>query len=190
MIDSAKELVNLVKGVIGARFSGKDFNVNNELKEKFSDKLGVFVTLNEMTGEEENLRECIGFIEPVFPLWEGVVKGAEAAAFEDPRFVPLDKREWKDIKIEISVLTKPELIEVDESVGASDYLNKIKVGEDGLIVECGMYKGLLLPRVAEEYGWDSEEFLKQTCHKAGLEFDAWRNDDVKVYKFQAEIIKE
>lgn len=198
MIGSAKELIGLVRGVIDARFSGKVFDVSNELKKKFSDKLGVFVTLNEITGEEENLRGCIGFIEPIFPLWEGVVRGAEAAAFEDPRFVPLDEREWKDIKIEISVLTKPELIEIscgDDGCGkgikdVERYFKKIDVGVDGLIVENGRYKGLLLPQVAKEYGWNSEEFLRQTCHKAGLDSDAWRNEDTKVYKFQAEIIKE
>jgi uncharacterized protein (TIGR00296 family) len=85
------------------------------------------------------------------------------------------------------VLTPPELIEVKNP---KEYRTKVKVGEDGLIVERGMYKGLLLPQVSLEWGWDTEEFLCQCCNKAGLLSDYWLREGTKIYKFQAIIFEE
>jgi hypothetical protein len=91
------------------------------------------------------------------------------------------------VVFEVSVLTPPELIKVSKT---NEYPSKIKIGEDGLIVERGMFKGLLLPQVPVEWGWDEEEFLCQCCIKAGLPPDNWLLKDTKIYKFQAIIFEE
>ncbi|MDI3484079.1 MAG: uncharacterized protein PWQ74_666 [Methanobacteriaceae archaeon] len=147
------------------------------------DKMGVFVTLNK----NGDLRGCIGFPEPIKPLIEGVIEAAVASATSDPRFHPVTADELDKIQIEVSVLTKPELIKVKDP---REYPKRIKVGVDGLIIEKGPYKGLLLPQVAVEWGFDEEEFLCNTCLKAGLPPDCWYDQETKVYKFQAQIFQE
>jgi AmmeMemoRadiSam system protein A len=103
---------------------------------------------------------------------------AEAAAFDDPRFPPVTKEELKDLSIEISVLTPfKQITDVSE----------IEVGKHGIYMERGFYSGLLLPQVATEYGWDRETFLEQTCRKAGLPPDAWKEKNTKIYIFSADI---
>ncbi|MCK5628738.1 TIGR00296 family protein, partial [Candidatus Bathyarchaeota archaeon] len=116
-----------------------------------------------------------------------VIGAAVSAATQDPRFKPLSRSELDRVVFEISVLTPPEMIEVGE---AGEYVARIRVGEDGLIVEKGIFKGLLLPQVPVEWGWSVEEFLRQCCIKAGLSSDCWRGRDVKIYKFNAIIFEE
>lgn len=152
---------------------------------KLREKRGVFVTIESYPSRE--LRGCIGFPEPVLPLLEATIRAALSSAFEDPRFPPLRKSELDHVVFEVSVLTPPQLIRV---TNPTQYSQQIKVGVDGLIVERGIFKGLLLPQVAVEYGWNEEEFLSQCCIKAMLPPDAWLNRDTKVYKFQAEIFEE
>jgi len=149
----------------------------------FSHTQGVFVTLYK----NNQLRGCIGFPEPVFSLCEAIIKSARSAAFEDPRFPPLQKEELKDIRIEISVLTVPKLIEVKKP---EDYLKEIKIGKDGLIIRSSHGSGLLLPQVATEYKWGVEEFLGHLCEKAWLKQDAWKDTTNRIYRFQAQIFKE
>lgn len=144
---------------------------------------GVFVTLNK----ENCLRGCIGYPEPVMPLINAVVDAAISAAVRDPRFNCVTLEELETIELELSVLTKPELIPVDDP---TEYLDNIIIGEDGLIVESGPYRGLLLPQVATEWGWNKEEFLSNTCNKAGLSSECWLSGDVKIYKFSSEIFEE
>jgi len=103
---------------------------------------------------------------------------AAAAAFQDPRFPPVTKKELKDLDIEISVLTPFEQI--------TD-VNKIEVGKHGIYMERGFYSGLLLPQVATEYGWGRETFLEHTCRKAGLPPDAWKDKETRIYIFSADI---
>ncbi|MDD5086121.1 MAG: TIGR00296 family protein, partial [Candidatus Nanoarchaeia archaeon] len=174
-------LVNLARESISCCFNNKNPNISKV--EKFSDNQGVFVTLTK----NNQLRGCIGFPEPVFPLYKAVIKAATAAAFEDPRFPPLQKQEFKDISIEISVLTVPRLIKVNNP---EDYLKKIKIGRDGLIIRSGLGSGLLLPQVATEYKWDVKTFLENLCQKAWLSSDAWKDITNKLYKFQAQIFRE
>lgn len=171
------DLCHLARESIKSAFEDKDMSPPK------SERAGVFVTLYK----NGQLRGCIGFPEPVEELYKAVVDAARQAAFHDPRFHPLSKDELKDISIEVSVLTKPELIEVSNS---DEYLDKIKVGEDGLIIKSGFSSGLLLPQVAIEYHWTPEEFLNNTCMKAGLPEDSWKSSDCEVYKFQAKIYKE
>jgi len=140
------------------------------------EKRGAFVTL-EKSG---NLRGCIGRIVADAPLLSVIRDMAIEAATADPRFPPVRPDELKDITLEISVLTPfQEISSVDE----------IEVGRDGLMIRKGFNSGLLLPQVATEYGWNREEFLRQTCRKAGLAADAWQKD-AQIYRFSAEVFGE
>lgn len=147
------------------------------------EEMGAFVTLNK----DGLLRGCIGYPEPIAPLVNAVIDVAISAAVNDPRFSPVSVDELNDLAVEVSVLTKPELIEVKQP---EEYIDKIKIGNDGLIIERGPYKGLLLPQVAVEWEWNVEEFLYNTCVKAGLTADCWLYPDVKIYKFSSQIFHE
>jgi len=156
----------------------------SELKEIFSEKQGVFTTLHTYPGHD--LRGCIGIPLPIMSLKEAIIESAKSAT-RDPRFPPLEENETNNILIEVTILTKPELINVDRP---QDYLSNIEIGRDGLIVEQGFYKGLLLPQVPIEQGWEKEEFLSHTCIKAGLLPDAWVDKNTKIFKFSGQIFTE
>jgi len=177
-LNDGKTLVKLARDSINSILKRKEIEVNEGIKLKYSEKLGVFVTIKKQGA----LRGCIGFPNPTQELWKGVMDGARAAAFEDPRFSPLKENE--EVDLELSVLTKPELIKGE----SQDYFEEIKIGKDGLIIRAGMYSGLLLPIVALEYNWTVEEFLRQVCVKAGLAMDAWKTNDI--YKFQTQVFSE
>lgn len=181
--EDGKKLIKIARDSIAAYFNKKELSFSDEDKERFKEKLGVFVTLKI----DDELRGCIGFVEGVNPLYEAIADAANAAAFSDPRFMPLTTEEFEKVKVEVSVLTKPELIDVKKP---EEYMEKIKVGEDGLIVKSSYGSGLLLPQVAVEWKWDVKEFLENSCQKAGLSKDAWKDLENKIYKFQAEIFTE
>ncbi|MEM1759529.1 MAG: TIGR00296 family protein, partial [Thermofilaceae archaeon] len=132
-------------------------------------------------------RGCIGFPEPVLPLVEATIEAAIAAATEDPRFEPMTPDELKSVVFEVSVLSPPQLVQYSKP---EELLEKIKVGRDGVIIEKGVLRGLLLPQVPVEYEWNAEEFLENACIKAGLPPDAWRTTRIKVYTFTARIFAE
>lgn len=136
----------------------------------------AFVTLR-MHGE---LRGCIGTIESEEPLVENVAQMARAAATEDFRFAPIHLAELPDLDIQISVLSPPRRL--------SD-VGEIQVGTHGLIIRHGTHRGLLLPQVAVEWGWDRDTFLDQACLKAGLDKRAWR-EGAEIYAFTAEVFGE
>ncbi|CAD5243487.1 TIGR00296 family protein [Thermococcus camini] len=167
--------------------NGRTIKPPEDTPPKLWEKMGVFVTINRRHAPPQMaLRGCIGFPLPIYPLVEATIKAAIYAAVDDPRFPPVRESELNDLVIEVSVLTPPEPIE-----GPPEERPKnIKVGRDGLIVEKGIYSGLLLPQVPIEWGWDEEEFLAQTCWKAGLPPDCWLDEDTKVYRFTAEIFEE
>ncbi len=150
---------------------------------------GVFVTINSKgdTGEYNSLRGCIGFPYPIMPIVEATIEAAIAAATEDPRFYPLSSEELKDVVFEISVLTPPKELEF---VSRSEIPSKIVVGRDGLIIEKNTWSGLLLPQVPLEYNWDSEEFLREACIKAGLHPEAWKENGTKILIFTAKVFRE
>jgi len=154
-----------------------------DLPEVFDEKRGVFVTLNTIRGD---LRGCIGFPYPVLPLKEGIIEAAIGAAAQDPRFPPVRKEELERIKIEVTILTTPQKL----NVKPTELPKKIVVGKHGLIVKKGFYQGLLLPQVAVEYHWTPEEFLSQTCMKAGLYPDAWLEEGTEISTFEGQIFKE
>lgn len=135
---------------------------------------GAFVTLRRGGA----LRGCIGTLVARRPLYEEVAQMALAAAFEDPRFPPLSAEELSDLELEISALTP--LRRVQDPA-------EIEVGRHGLYIRRGPFSGVLLPQVAVEYGWDRETFLRETCRKAGLPPDAWRDPETEIYVFSAEV---
>jgi hypothetical protein len=163
--------------------NGNRMKLESDLEEKFSFNSGVFVTLNNPDG----LRGCIGFPMPEKKLSRAIIEGAIAAATEDPRFPSVKTNELNDIVFEVTVLTPPVVVDVSDPM---EYLEKIKVGRDGLIIRHSFSSGLLLPQVPVEYGWDVEEFLQHTCEKAGLARDTWKNESVKIEKFEGIIFKE
>jgi AmmeMemoRadiSam system protein A len=176
--DSEKQyLLSLARTVIIHDIRGESYQPEKPPSENLRIKSGIFVTL-EM---HKQLRGCIGYVEGVRPLYEAVADMARSAAFEDPRFTPVQEDEIDAIEIEISVLSPlQQITSTDE----------IEVGVHGLIIEQGIYKGLLLPQVAVEYGWDRETFLQHTCQKAGLPPEAWKESTTKISVFSAEIFSE
>ncbi|MEW6775476.1 MAG: AmmeMemoRadiSam system protein A [Bdellovibrionota bacterium] len=161
------------KLVGGPSVSPPDVPTNSELLAP----RGAFVTLHTH-GE---LRGCIGIVEAAMPLWKIVAENAVAAATRDPRFPPLEAEELPQTDIEISALSRPIPVQQPE---------EIEIGRDGLIIENGRRKGLLLPQVATEWGFGREEFLQAVCEKAWLPRDAWRDPFSKLQRFTAEVFGE
>ncbi len=161
----------------------------DNLPKVFNENRGVFVTLKTpelIQGiKRKELRGCIGRPYPIMPLGKAIVVSAINAARDDPRFHPVKPEEIDGLIIEVTVLTVPKLI----NSKPKDLLYKIVIGRDGLIVAAGRCSGLLLPQVAVEHGFDCEEFLCQTCMKAGLMPDAWLNG-AEVYSFEGQIFEE
>ena len=183
-LEQGKKLVKLARQAISSHIDKKTLSVDEDVKKEFSMLSGVFVTLEE----KGLLRGCIGIVESVYPPYQAVASAAVSAAFSDPRFVPLSKEELNRITISVSVLTSPGVINVESP---DDYLKEIEVGKDGLLVKQGVNSGLLLPIVAVEQKWDVLTLLEQTCVKAGLASDSWKElDSCKVYKFQTEAFSE
>ena len=183
-LEQGRKLIKLARDSISSYFSKKELKVMDDIRKEFGERRGVFVTLNK----ESHLRGCIGFSDAVYPLYDAIVKAARSAAFSDPRFPRVDKEEFHDISIEVSVLTPPKLIEVRNP---EDLAKKIEIGKDGLIVIGTFNSGLLLPQVAVEYKWDTKTFLNQTCVKAGLPADSWHDfGSCRVYKFQSQVFSE
>jgi AmmeMemoRadiSam system protein A len=169
------KLIELARAAIAAALAGRQPPVP-PAEAFLYEARGVFVTLRG----GQDLRGCIGYPLPVKPLGLAVIETAVAAACNDPRFEPLRARELAVITIEVSVLSVPR--------AASEPL-AIEPGRHGLIVTQGARRGLLLPQVASEHGWDAETFLSQTCLKAGLEPDAWRRG-ARFEIFEAQVFEE
>ncbi len=177
--------------------SGKQIELPDEYPEQFKENAGVFVTLKTFKKErekiEKDLRGCIGFPYPNYPLIQAIIESSIASATRDSRFHPpfgpgpVKIEELTKIVFEVSILTPPKLLEVKSS---NDYLELIKIGRDGLIVEKGPYRGLLLPQVPVEWRWNVQEFLEHTCNKAYLPTDSWKKLDTKIFTFQAIIFEE
>jgi len=187
-LEEGKFLIRLARNAVKTYLeTGKTVKAPENTHEKLFECCGVFVTINSLENGEKKLRGCIGYPYPTSPLVEAVIDSAVNAATQDPRFYPLSLNELGNVVFEVSVLTPPETVEVGNP---KEYLAKIKVGEDGLIVEKGAYKGLLLPQVPVEWEWCEEEFLCQCCVKAGLTPDSWLTKGTKIYKFQAIVFEE
>jgi len=142
----------------------------------FAERRGLFVTLHVA----KKLRGCIGVIEAQATLGETVARCAADAALHDPRFSRMREEEMNALEIEVSLLTPPEPIRPED----------VEVGAHGLLVELGTRRGLLLPQVAVEHRLSREQFLAETCAKAGLAREAWKEPETKLYGFQCEIVAE
>jgi AmmeMemoRadiSam system protein B/AmmeMemoRadiSam system protein A len=168
------ELKEIARTSVQAAVTGKKPPEPKKVSDNLKEPYGIFVTLNK----HGDLRGCIGLFVSDQPLYKSCQEMARAAALDDPRFPAVTKKELEDIEIEISILTPPE--EVKD-------IHDIVIGRDGLIISRGYQRGLLLPQVAAEYGWTVEEFLAHTCMKAGLPDTAYKDKDVKIHKFTAEV---
>ncbi len=175
--ESKKYLLDLVRESIKLKFEGKGIPGDPPPAPELSAPLGVFVTLKK----SGLLRGCIGRMDSPHPLWRTVAVMARASAFEDPRFPPLAKEELGRTSVEISVLSPFEPLEDPQA---------LVVGRHGLMIEKGFNRGVLLPQVPVEQGWDEAEFLDQICIKAGLPRGAWKEPDAKLFVFSALVFGE
>ena len=172
--EEKKTLHHIAKTVIENKAKGKTVPELKIESPTLKENRGAFVTIHK----KGQLRGCIGYIEGHGPLHKTIEEMAEAAAFRDPRFTPVKEKEFPELDIEISVLTPLKRI--------TD-VNEIEVGKHGIYIMKGMWSGLLLPQVATEYGWDRLAFLEHTCQKAGLPPNAWKEKDIEIYIFSADI---
>jgi len=176
--------VKTAREVITHYLKTKEIMFPEKIK-KYNEKRGVFTTIKGYKNDE--LRGCIGFPFPIYPLWKALVLSSISAATEDPRFEPLKIEELDECIIEVNILSEPEIVKVENP---EDYPKHIEIGKHGLIVQYGIYSGLLLPEVAVENGWDPYTFLSYTCLKAGLLPDCWLKLPVRVYRFTSQIFRE
>ncbi|MBN2600003.1 MAG: TIGR00296 family protein [Candidatus Thermoplasmatota archaeon] len=182
-LEDGTKAVQFARHVIQIYLQRKN-QVSVDLGSLFHEKQGVFVTLH--TYPDHDLRGCIGIPLPVMSLQDAIRESAQSVT-RDPRFPPLQETELDAIIVELTVLTKPERIQVQHP---NEYPAHIDIGRDGLIVEQGYFKGLLLPQVPVEQAWDKQEYLSHTCMKAGLPPDAWFDKSTKISKFQGQIFTE
>lgn len=172
--EERKRLLEIAKAGIETRLRREHIHPPRFDSGALNEKRGVFVSLHK----RGRLRGCIGCIEGKAPLGLTVHEMACAAAFNDPRFPPLQSDELPELEVEISVLSPlKQITDIEE----------IEVGIHGIYIVNGFYSGLLLPQVAVECRWDRTTFLEQTCHKAGLPYNAWKNKNTKIYIFSADI---
>jgi AmmeMemoRadiSam system protein A len=177
-VETKQALLRLARATLDAHFRGEpEPRLASDRAETFGEPRGVFVTLRM----GEDLRGCIGTLAPEGDLPRTVPHFALSSALEDPRFPPLTADELSRCRIEISVLTPPRRLEDVE---------EIEVGRDGLILEVRGRRGLLLPQVATEWGFDRARFLAEISKKAGLPPNAWQDPDALLWSFQAEVFGE
>jgi hypothetical protein len=175
--DSQKRaLLDLARRSVLAQVSGSGEPAQPVIE--LPDASGAFVTIKR----GGTLRGCLGTLQCRLGLAREVARCAADAASEDPRFPPVSAAELSELSVEVSILGPLERIDVNHP-GA------FTVGRHGLVVELGHRRGLLLPQVATEWGWTAEQFLRQTCVKAGLPDDAWRHG-AGIYRFEAEVFGE
>lgn len=167
-----EKLHEIAKAAVKAKLAGEDYEAPSH--PELTTTQGAFVTINK----EGNLRGCIGQIRGRQPLYKTIAEMAQAAAFDDPRFPALTEDEFDELEFEISVLSP--LTRVKD-------FSEIEVGKHGLLVKLDMHSGLLLPQVASEYGWSVREFLEQTCLKAGLPKESYKDKFAEVYVFEAQV---
>lgn len=175
-------LVQSARKIVTEFLKNGRYQLDEPTKKRFSFDSGIFVTLNAF-GE---LRGCIGFPLPQ-KLSDALQDASIAAATQDPRFSPVSSEELDNITFEVTILTPPVQIRTDDPLHLP---SMIKVGKNGLIVKQGARSGLLLPQVPVEYGWSEKEFLDNTCHKAGLPQDCWKDKKTQVFSFEGIIFKE
>lgn len=176
--DQEKQILLAIarQAILRAVEAGEDYIEPREEK-ALNQRNGCFVTIKQ----NGQLRGCIGNFQSELPLFKEVAMMARASATNDPRFYPMSSADLENFILEISVLSPLHKIES---------FDEIEVGKHGIYIEKSFYRGVLLPQVATEHGWDRDTFLKQTCLKAGLPTDAWQAPDADIYIFSAQIFGE
>ena len=185
-VEEGTELVRLARTAVELYLkNGKILNSTN----KSNKKAGIFVTLYQLdtSSSKKNLRGCIGYTVPSWNIHDTVVAAAINAATEDPRFIALRQEELDKVIFEVSVLTKPIPIQIDNTLA---FLSEIVIGRDGLILESNYGSGLFLPQVPVEQRWTINEYLTNLCYKAGAPVDTWKLPDSKLYKFHTMVFRE
>jgi AmmeMemoRadiSam system protein A len=167
-------LLRIAHQSIEAEVEGKPFLLEAPTPH-LTEPRGVFTTIYY----RNHLRGCVGYIAAVSPLYLAVAETARAAAFEDTRFSPVKRDEVQELEVSLSVLTAPQPIDPAD----------VEIGRHGLLISQHGHRGLLLPQVATEHGWDRETFLRETCYKAGLPLDAWKHG-ARVEAFAAEVFSD
>ena len=185
-IQEGTELVRLARTSVEAYIKNKKIF---SIEKNSNKKAGVFVTLYYInkTNDEKNLRGCIGSVFPTQNIYHSVIAAAINAATEDPRFIAINEKELDDVIFEVSVLTKPSLIQLDNTDAS---LSKVVIGRDGLMLESRNGSGLLLPQVPVEQKWNVRDYLSNLCYKSGAPSDAWLLPDSKLYTFCSLIFRE
>jgi len=167
-------LLKLARDSIAAALQQREISLTPPTKH-LAEPRAAFTTLYY----RGRLRGCVGHVRPVEPLWATIADTARAAAFEDTRFDPVTSEEVPYLQVSLSILSPLKPIRADE----------VEVGRHGLLISRHGRRGLLLPQVPVEYGWDRITFLEETCHKAGLPADAWRKG-ATLEAFTAEVFGE
>jgi AmmeMemoRadiSam system protein A len=177
--EQRKVLLALAHQAIAAKLAGAalpelaSLRLAPSLRAALETPRGVFTTLY-LRGE---LRGCVGYAAAIRPLAQAVAETACAAAFEDSRFWPVTAEEAPELRVSLSVLSPLFPIQAEQ----------VEVGRHGLVISDGVRRGLLLPQVPVEHGWDRQTFLDETCRKAGLPLDAWKRKPVAMEAFIAEV---
>jgi hypothetical protein len=180
---TGERLVRYARAVIEAELDGRARPASPFDDGPATERRGAFVTLKR----EDDLRGCIGRPRPRLQLPESVAEAAVGAATDDPRFPTLGPAELPSVTVSVSALTKPQSIDVTDPQA---YADAIEVGRDGVIVEQEGRRGLLLPQVAVEQGWDVTTFIEQTCRKARLRPAAWKDERTSIRRFSAQVFEE
>ncbi|MGH7496302.1 MAG: AmmeMemoRadiSam system protein A [bacterium] len=178
-VEDKKLLLKMAREAIAARWpdTGQSEAQPEESPHSEQSYQGVFVSLHI----REKLRGCVGSLKAVANLAETIGHAAQAAAFQDPRFPPLQAEELPETQIEISLLYPMQTLHTPEA---------LEIGKDGLMIRCGEKHGLLLPQVASRRNWDARTFLQHLCRKADLPPDAWQSPQAELYHFRAEIFSD
>ena len=175
--EEKRALLRLARRSIECALKEQPFPQSENLLKNPQTPCGAFVTLRV----QGDLRGCFGYVNAYYPLAQSVQEVAVKSALEDPRFEHIAVEELDAMEIEISVLDSPVKVE---------HVEEIEVGVHGLIMETSFHRGLLLPSVPTEYGWNREQFLNHTALKAGLPPDAWKHKNVTIFRFTAEKFSE
>ena len=173
----AAKLLKIARNAITHQILNETYNLKPREERSINIHSGCFVTIKQ----NGNLRGCIGNFQSQQPLYQEVATMAVAAASQDPRFPPMNTDDLGNFNLEITILSPLEKIEDTD---------KIEVGTHGIYIIKGFNRGVLLPQVATEYGWDKKTFLQQTCIKAGLPDNSWQHQETEIYIFSGQIIHE
>jgi AmmeMemoRadiSam system protein A len=175
--DERRQLLAIARESIACALGNRPVPPPGIVTGRLAEPGGAFVTIR--LGAE--LKGCIGYIESPLPLANVVAEVAVKSALQDPRFSPLSAEEFGRASLEVSVLSPLQPVKD---------ISDIRIGVHGLLVEREGRRGLLLPQVAGEYGWDVPQFLGNTCRKAGLQEKAWKDPGTKLFMFTAEVCDE